>query len=52
MAKKVVALNGGLHSRIVEGKIKMQIREQCKQVLVFFFLHQFQEIVGWTNCDY
>ncbi len=35
MAREVVALNGGLHSRMLEGKIRRQIREQCRQVLVF-----------------
>ncbi len=37
MAEEVVALNGGLHSRTLEGKIKRRIQEQFGQVLVFFF---------------
>jgi hypothetical protein len=36
MAERVATFNGGLHSRMVEGKIR-RIWEQCKQVLFFFF---------------
>jgi hypothetical protein len=35
MAEEVVALNGSLHSRTVEGKIRKRIREQCRQVFLF-----------------
>jgi len=30
MVEGAVALNGGLHSRMVEGKIRSRIREQCE----------------------
>jgi hypothetical protein len=34
MAEEVVALNGSLHSRTVEGKIRKRIQEQCRQVFL------------------
>jgi hypothetical protein len=36
MVEGVVALNGGLHNKTVEGKIRNKIEEQCRQVLFFF----------------
>jgi hypothetical protein len=36
MAKEVTTLNGGLHSRTVEGKIRRKIREQCRRVFFLF----------------
>ncbi len=38
MAKEAVALNGGLHNRTMEGKIRRRIWEQCKQVFLLFSL--------------
>jgi hypothetical protein len=35
MVEEVTTLNGGLHSRMVEGKIRKRIWEQCKQVFLF-----------------
>jgi hypothetical protein len=34
MAEETTALNGGLHNRTVEGKIKRRIRKQCKLVFL------------------
>ncbi len=34
MVEEASTLNGGLHSRIVEGRIKRRIREQCRQVFL------------------
>jgi len=48
MVEEVVALNGGLHSRTLEGKIKRRIQEQFGQVLVFFF---FSLLLGDNRLD-
>jgi hypothetical protein len=42
MVEGVTTLNGGLHSRTVEGKIRRTIKEQCKQVLVFLLSISFR----------
>jgi hypothetical protein len=36
MVEGAAALNGGLHSRMMESKIR-RIWEQCMEVLIFFF---------------
>jgi len=38
MAKEATTLNGGLHSKTVEGKIRRKIREQCRWVFFLFSL--------------
>ncbi len=52
MVEGVAALNGGLCSRTVEGKIRSKTREQCKQAffLIFFFFNNFQKIGRWISC--
>jgi hypothetical protein len=36
MVKKSIALNGSLHNRMVESRIRKRIWEQCKQVFLLF----------------
>jgi hypothetical protein len=36
MAKEIVVLNGGMGSRMVEGKIRRRIREQWREVFLLF----------------
>jgi hypothetical protein len=54
MVEGAATLNGCLHIRMVEGKIRCKIEEQCKQVFfsfdVFVIYGNFQEIGGWTSC--
>jgi len=45
MVEEAVALNGGMKSRMVGDKIKRRIAMQTRS---FFFLHQFQVMVGWA----
>ncbi len=40
MAKEVATLNGGMESRIVEGRIKMRIPKRC-EASFFLFLIRF-----------
>jgi len=42
MVEGAAALNGGLHNRMVEGKIRRRIGEQCKQVLIFLLFISFR----------
>jgi hypothetical protein len=36
MVKEIVVLNGGMGSRMVEGKIRRRIREQWREVFLLF----------------
>ncbi len=42
MVEGAVALNGGLHSRTVEGNRRRTIGEQCRQVLIFLLFFSFR----------
>jgi hypothetical protein len=46
MVEEVAALNGGLHRRMVKGKIRREFGNNASKF--FFFLHQFQVMVGWA----
>jgi hypothetical protein len=48
MVEGAMTLNGGLCHRIVEGKIRSRIREQCKQVFLIIF---FTSILGDKRMD-
>ncbi len=39
MVDEVAALNGGMESRMVEGKIRRRIRAQCEARLSYFLIH-------------
>jgi hypothetical protein len=47
MAKEIVALNGGMRNRTVEGKIRRKIREQWRQVFLLLSF-RFQKMIGGT----
>jgi hypothetical protein len=36
MVEEPTTLNGGLHSRTVEGKIRRRIRKQCRHIFLLF----------------
>jgi len=52
MVQGAATLNGGLHSRIVESKIRSKIGKRCRHafLLILFIFNNFKKIGRWTSC--